>query len=218
MTKKLIAVLAAAALLGACSTDPFTGERKVSNTAGGAALGAGLGALAGMAVGGSSNAQRNAVLIGAGLGALAGGAIGATMDRNEADLRAELQGTGVSVTRTGDQIILNMPADITFNIDQDAVKSGFFPVLNSVAKVLIRYRQTVVDVYGFTDSTGSEQHNLDLSQRRAMSVANYLSAQGVDSRRFAVTGFGKARPIASNATAEGRAQNRRVEIQLSPLT
>ncbi len=218
MAKKLIAVLAAAALVGACSTDPYTGEQKVSNTAGGAAIGAGLGALAGMAVGGSRNAQRNAVLIGAGHGALPGGAIGATMDKNEAELRAELQGTGVSVTRTGDQVILNMPSDITFNVDQDAVKAGFYPVLNSVAKVLNRYQRTVVDVYGYTDSTGSDQHNLDLSQRRAMSVANYLSAQGVDPRRFAVTGFGKERPIASNATAEGRAQNRRVEIQLSPLT
>lgn len=218
MAKKLIAVLAAAAFVGACTTDPYTGEQKVSNTAGGAALGAGLGALAGMAVGGSRNAQRNAVLIGAGVGALAGGAIGATMDKNEAELRAELQGTGVSVTRTGDQVILNMPADITFNVDQDAVKSNFYPVLNSVAKVLNRYQKTVVDVYGYTDSSGGDQYNLDLSQRRAMSVANYLSAQGVDSRRFAVTGFGKTRPIATNATAEGRAQNRRVEIQLSPLT
>ncbi|MEW9808043.1 OmpA family protein [Mesorhizobium marinum] len=218
MTKKMIAALAAAALLGACSTDPYTGEQKVSNTAGGAAIGAGLGALAGMAVGGSKNAQRNAVLIGAGLGALTGGAIGATMDKNEADLRAELQGTGVSVTRVGDQVILNMPSDITFAVDQDAVKSSFYPTLNSVAKVLNRYQRTVVDVYGHTDSTGSDQHNLDLSQRRALSVANYLSAQGVDSRRFAVTGFGESRPIAPNSTAEGRAQNRRVEIQLSPLT
>lgn len=218
MVKKLIAAVAAAAFLSACSTDPYTGEQKVSNTAGGAALGAGIGALAGMAVGGSRNAQRNAVLIGAGLGALTGGAIGQHMDRNEAELRQQLQGTGVSVTRTGDQIILNMPSDITFNVDQDAVKSGFYPVLNSVALVLNRYQQTIVDVYGFTDSTGSDQHNMDLSQRRAMSVANYLSAQGVDSRRFSVTGFGKTRPIASNATAEGRAQNRRVEIQLSPLT
>jgi outer membrane protein OmpA-like peptidoglycan-associated protein len=218
MKTKIVAVVAATALLGACTTDPYTGQQKVSNTAGGAALGAGLGALAGLAVGGSSNAQRNAVLIGAGIGALAGGAIGATMDRNEADLRAQLQGTGVSVTRAGDQIILNMPSDITFNIDQDAIKPNFFAVLNSVALVLQRYRQTIVDVYGHTDSTGSESHNMALSQRRAISVANYLSAQGVDARRFAVTGFGASRPIASNATPEGRAQNRRVEIQISPLT
>jgi outer membrane protein OmpA-like peptidoglycan-associated protein len=218
MKTKIVAVVTAAAFLGACTTDPFTGEQKISNTAGGAALGAGAGALAGLAVGGSRVAQRNAVLIGAGIGALAGGAIGATMDRNEADLRAQLQGTGVSVTRAGDQIILNMPSDITFNIDQDAIKPQFFDVLNSVALVLQRYRQTLVDVYGHTDSTGSDRHNMDLSQRRALAVAKYLSAQGVDERRLAVTGFGSSRPIASNATAEGRAQNRRVEIQLSPLT
>ncbi|TIX79275.1 MAG: OmpA family protein, partial [Mesorhizobium sp.] len=137
---------------------------------------------------------------------------------NEAELRRQLQGSGVSVTRTGDQIILNMPSDITFNVDQDAVKPGFYQVLNSVALVLNKFRQTTVDVFGHTDSTGGDAHNFDLSQRRALAVANYLSGQGVDSRRFAVTGFGKTRPIASNATAAGRAQNRRVEIQLSPLT
>jgi outer membrane protein OmpA-like peptidoglycan-associated protein len=140
------------------------------------------------------------------------------MDQNENALRAQLQGTGVSVTRNGNQIILNMPSDITFATDQDTVKPEFYQVLNSVALVLKKYNQTLVDVFGHTDSTGSEQHNLDLSQRRALAVANYLSAQGVDSRRFAVTGFGESRPIASNATAEGRSQNRRVEIQLSPLT
>ena len=218
MKKKFVALVAATAMLGACSTDPYTGQQKVSNTAGGAVLGAGLGALAGMAVGGSKNAQRNAVLIGAGIGALAGGTIGAVMDKNEAELRAQLQGTGVSVTRTGDQIILNMPSDITFGVDQDAVKASFYPVLNSVALVLQRYKSTIVDVYGHTNSTGGDQHNFDLSQRRALSVANYLSSQGVDQRRFAVTGFGKTRPIASNATEAGRAQNRRVEIQISPLT
>lgn len=218
MNLKLMAALTAAVFLGACTTDPYTGQQKVSNTAGGAAIGAGLGALAGMAVGGSKNAQRNAVLIGAGVGALTGGAIGATMDRNEAELRAQLQGTGVSVTRAGDQIILNMPSDITFGIDQDDIKPGFYQTLNSVALVLKKFNQTLVDVYGHTDSTGSDQHNFDLSQRRALSVANYLNAQGVDQRRFAVTGFGETRPIASNDTDSGRAQNRRVEIQLSPLT
>lgn len=218
MNRKLIAAVAATALLAGCSTDPYTGEQKVSNTAGGAAIGAGLGALAGLAVGGSKNAQRNAVLIGAGLGALTGGAIGSYMDQQEAELRAQLQGTGVSVTRQGDHIILNMPSNITFNTDQDAVKSEFYPTLNSVALVIKKFNRTLVDVYGHTDSTGSDSYNFDLSQRRALSVANYLSSQGVDSRRFAVTGFGESRPIASNSNEAGRAQNRRVEIQLSPLT
>jgi outer membrane protein OmpA-like peptidoglycan-associated protein len=215
MNKTVLAVMATAFLVSACTTDPYTGEQKVSKTVGGAGIGALAGAALGTLAGG--NDRRNA-LIGAGIGALAGGAIGATMDQNEAELRRQLQGTGVSVTRAGDQIILNMPSDITFGTDQDAVKAGFYQTLNSVALVLKKFKQTTVDVFGHTDSTGSDQHNFDLSQRRALSVANYLSGQGVDQRRFAVTGFGETRPVASNATAEGRAQNRRVEIQLSPLT
>jgi outer membrane protein OmpA-like peptidoglycan-associated protein len=214
MIKKTVAAIVAASFLAGCSTDPYTGEQKVSNAAGGAALGALAGAGLGLLAGG--NDRRNA-LLGAGIGALAGGAIGLTMDKSEAELRAQLQGSGVSVTRAGDQIILNMPSDITFAVDQDAVKPSFYQVLNSVALVLQKYKQTLVDVYGHTDSSGDDQYNFDLSQRRALAVANYLSAQGVDSRRFAVTGFGETKPIASNATPAGRAQNRRVEIQLSPL-
>lgn len=215
MKKTVIAAVAMSMFVGACTTDPYTGEQKISNTAGGAALGALAGAGLGTLAGG--NDRRNA-LIGAGIGALAGGAIGSVMDQNENELRAQLQGTGVSVTRVGNQIVLNMPSDITFAVDQDAVKPEFYSVLNSVALVLKKYKQTTVDVFGHTDSTGGDQHNFDLSQRRALAVANYLAGQGVDQRRFAVTGFGKTRPIASNATAAGREQNRRVEIQLSPLT
>jgi outer membrane protein OmpA-like peptidoglycan-associated protein len=218
MKKQLVAVMAAAAFAAACTTDPFTGERQMSNTAGGALLGAGAGALVGLAVGGTGVAQRNAALIGAGVGALAGGTIGAYMDQQEAELRAQLQGTGVSVTRNGDYIILNMPSNITFATDQDAVSTQFYPTLNSVALVVQKYNRTLIDVYGHTDSTGSDAHNLDLSQRRALSVASYLNAQGVDNRRFSIVGYGKTRPIASNATPEGRALNRRVEIQLFPLT
>ncbi len=215
MKKTVIAAVAASMFVAGCTTDPYTGEQKISNTAGGAAIGALAGAGLGTLAGG--NDRRNA-LIGAGVGALAGGAIGSVMDQNENELRAQLQGTGVSVTRVGNQIMLNMPSDITFAVDQDAVKPEFYSVLNSVALVLKKYKQTTVDVFGHTDSTGSDQHNFDLSQRRALAVANYLNAQGVDQRRFAVTGFGKTRPIASNDTAQGRAQNRRVEIQLTPLT
>lgn len=213
--KKLIAALTALTLLGACTTDPYTGEQRVSKTATGAGLGALAGAGLGMLAGG--NDRRNA-LIGAGVGALAGGLVGNYMDGQEAALRDELRNTGVSVTRAGDRIILNMPSNITFNTDQDAVKSQFYPTLNSVALVLNKFNRTIVDVYGFTDSTGDDNYNLQLSQRRALSVANYLNAQGVDSRRFAVTGYGETQPVASNATEAGRAQNRRVEIQLSPLT
>jgi outer membrane protein OmpA-like peptidoglycan-associated protein len=139
------------------------------------------------------------------------------MDRQESELRAQLQGTGVSVTRNGDQIILNMPSSITFDTDQDQVKSQFYPTLNSVAIVLRKFNQTLVDVLGHTDSTGSASHNQDLSQRRAGSVASYLGSQGIDPRRFAIIGYGASQPVATNATPDGRAQNRRVEIQISPL-
>ncbi|MBC2886829.1 OmpA family protein [Ochrobactrum sp. CM-21-5] len=217
MLKKITIALIGTTLLAGCTTDPYTGEQKVSNTAGGAAIGAAVGALGGLMVGGSSRAQRNAVLIGAGIGALGGGAIGNYMDRQENELRAQLQGTGVSVTRNGDQIILNMPSNITFDTDQDQVKSQFYSTLNSVAIVLRKFDKTLVDVLGHTDSTGSASHNQALSQRRASSVASYLGSQGIDPRRFAVIGLGASQPIATNATPEGRAQNRRVEIQISPL-
>ncbi len=218
MLRKVSALAAAGLVAAACTTDPFTGQQKVSNTAGGAAIGAGLGALAGLAVGGSPAAQRNAVLIGAGIGALAGAGVGAYMDNQEAALRAQLQGTGVSVTRDGNIIILNMPSNITFASDQDAVSAGFYPTLNSVALVLNKFDRTLVDVDGHTDSTGSEDHNLALSQRRALSVAGYLNGQGVDARRFSVQGFGESDPVATNSTPQGRALNRRVEIRLTPIT
>ena len=217
MFKKITLALIATTFLAACTTDPYTGEQKMSNTAGGAAIGAAAGALGGLFVGGSSRAQRNAVLIGAGIGALGGGMIGNYMDQQENELRAQLQGTGVSVTRNGDTIILNMPSNITFDTDQDQVKSQFYPTLNSVGIVLRKFNKTLVDVMGHTDSTGSASHNQDLSQRRASSVASYLGSQGIDPRRFAVQGFGASQPVATNASAEGRAQNRRVEIQISPL-
>jgi outer membrane protein OmpA-like peptidoglycan-associated protein len=111
-----------------------------------------------------------------------------------------------------------MPSNVTFPTDQDSVMQSFYPTLNSVALVLKKYNKTLIDVNGHTDSTGSDQYNLDLSRRRAQSVASYLSAQGVDGRRFAVNGFGESDPIASNATEAGRAQNRRVEIYLTPVT
>ncbi len=216
--KKLILSVAMVTLVAACTTDPFTNESKLSNSAGGALIGAGVGAVAGLAVGGTGVAQRNAALIGAGVGALAGAGIGAYMDQQESELRAQLQGSGVSVTRNGDYIVLNMPSAITFATDQDAVTTRFYPTLNAVAAVLQKFNKTLIDVNGHTDSTGDDRYNVELSQSRALSVAQYLSAQGVDQRRFSVVGYGKSRPIASNSTADGRAANRRVEIYLMPLT
>ncbi|MNV80370.1 putative lipoprotein YiaD precursor [compost metagenome] len=139
------------------------------------------------------------------------------MDSQEAELRAQLQGTGVSVTRAGDRIILNMPSNITFATDRDQVIPAFYDTLNSVAIVLRKFNKTLIDVDGHTDSTGSASYNQGLSERRAASVANYLASQGVDQRRMATMGFGQERPIASNASEAGRAQNRRVEISIAPI-
>jgi len=216
----LIFLLAATFLTGCMTTNnPYTREPQLSKTAGGAMIGAATGAVVGaIASGGkSSRSKRKSILIGAGVGALAGGAIGGYMDSQEAELRQQLEGTGVSVTRNGDQIILNMPGNVTFDTDQDAIKSQFYGVLNSVASVLNKYTQSLVDINGHTDSTGGQAHNQALSERRAMSVANYLNGRNVDGRRMSVMGYGPSRPIASNATAAGRAQNRRVEIQIAPL-
>ncbi len=219
MIKKIAIFALAATFLNACTTtDPYTGEQKVSNTAGGAAIGAGVGAVAGLLIGHSPASRRNAALIGAGVGALAGAGIGNYMDQQESELRAQLQGTGVSVTRVGDRIILNMPSAITFDIDQDAIKPEFFPTLNSVAIVLRKFNRTLIDVNGHTDSTGSLQHNQNLSERRAGSVASYLGSQGIDQRRMSAIGFGPSQPVATNANEAGRAQNRRVEIQIAPIT
>ncbi|MEO1702226.1 MAG: OmpA family protein [Pseudomonadota bacterium] len=217
MKKAPLLFLAAASIVtAACTTtDPYTGEQQISRTAGGAAIGAAVGAGLGTLAGGDD--RRNA-LIGAGIGLLAGGAIGNYMDQQQAELRAQLEGTGVSVTRVGDRIILNMPSNITFPVDQDQVLPAFFPTLDSVVLVLNRYNQTIIDVYGHTDSTGDEGYNLGLSQRRATSVSGYLTSKGVDGRRLLVTGFGETRPIADNGTEAGRAQNRRVEIQISPFS
>jgi len=219
MKKTILAAVASALLLSACTTDPFTGEQKMSNTAAGGLGGAGVGAVAGAIVGAAVSADvRKAALIGAGIGLLTGGGIGLYMDNQEAQLRQQLQGTGVSVTRMGDSIVLNMPSNITFDSDQSELKPQFYNTLTSVALVFKKYKQTLINVVGNTDSTGDPNYNYDLSRRRAASVAQYLSAQQIDPNRFSVEGHGAKDPIASNASPSGRAANRRVEITILPLS
>lgn len=219
MKSKIIVALAATLALSACTTtNPYTGQSQISNTAGGTLIGAGGGALAGAIVGAAVGGDpRVGALIGAGVGGLSGAAIGSYMDQQEAELRAQLQGTGVSVTRVGDQVILNMPSNITFATDSSAVQPQFNQTLVSVALVLTKFDKTIVDVYGHTDSQGDDAYNLALSQRRATAVATVLANQGIDQRRFYIEGKGETSPIGSNATEAGRAQNRRVEIQISPI-
>ncbi len=222
MLMKKFAVLAICASFGlaACQTqDAYTGEQKTSKATYGALGGALIGALGGALIGGGdSTDRRQRAMIAAGVGALAGGGIGYYMDKQEAELAQRLRSSGVSVTRVGNDIILNMPGNVTFATDSSDINARFYDVLNSVAIVLEEYNQTLIDVTGHTDSTGSDQYNLELSQKRAQSVSSYLIGQGLDSRRFYIVGAGESQPIATNDTAAGREQNRRVEIRLSPLT
>ena len=206
------------ASLVACTTNPYTGEQEASNKAKGAAIGAGVGAVIGVLTGDDADERRKRALIGAGAGALAGTAVGAYMDAQEDKLREQLRGTGVSVTRIGDDIVLNMPGNVTFDVNRAEINADFYEVLKSVALVVKEYDQTLIDVAGHTDSTGTVQLNMDLSQRRADSVARYLQSQGVDARRLYAKGYGPHYPVADNSTAEGRAQNRRVELALKPIT
>ncbi len=219
---KRTAILLLALSLAACQTptDPLTGRPQANNTAAGAGLGAITGAVAGLLIakdkGGDD--QRKAALIGAGVGALVGGGVGSYMDQQEQELRSQLQSSGVSVSRAGNQIILNLPSNVTFATDQDQINPGFFPVLDSVTVVLNKYPKTLLDVDGHTDEQGAAEYNQALSERRAISVAQYVNSRGIDPRRLQVIGFGETRPVAPNSNEAGRAQNRRVEIRISPIT
>jgi outer membrane protein OmpA-like peptidoglycan-associated protein len=208
--------LSAAVVTAACTTDPYTGQRRINNTAVGIIGGALGGYLLGDLVGG--NHDRTEKVLGAGIGAIAGGAVGAYMDRQEADLRRQTAGTGVDVIRQGNELILRMPSGITFPVDSSAIQPQFRSTLDGVAQTLVSYNQTYIDVLGHTDSTGSDAYNQALSERRAQSVADYLSMHGVARARMGIRGFGETQPIASNETEEGRSQNRRVEIKVVPVT
>lgn len=212
----VVACLAALSLLGvsACVTDPNTGQQKVSRTAIGGVGGAGLGYLLGGIIGG-----KTARIVGAGIGAAAGGYIGYRKDQQIKELRESTAGSGVDVTETpdGDGILVNLP-DVTFAVDSTVISPSFSQALNEVAASLIKYPNSLIDVMGHTDSTGSEAHNLDLSRRRAESVATYLQSRGVARARIATVGYGWQYPKADNSTPEGRAINRRVEIRITPVS
>lgn len=201
-----------------CTTNPYTGQKHTSKTVWGSVIGGAAGAAAGAATGKDSEARRKRALIGAGVGALAGGGVGYYMDRQDAELRQRLQNTGVSVNRQGDRIQLVMPSNITFDTNSSDIKPGFYDVLNSVGLVLKKYDKTIINITGYTDSTGNDAYNQGLSQRRAQSVGQYLVSQGINATRVATQGMGKSQPVASNDTPQGRQQNRRVQVELAPLT
>jgi outer membrane protein OmpA-like peptidoglycan-associated protein len=200
----------------ACTTvNPYTRESQTSKAVKGAGIGAAAGAVVGLLTKGDK--LENA-LIGAGVGAIAGGGAGYYMDVQEAKLRQRLEGTGVSVTRLGDNITLNLPSSITFALNSADLNAQFYSALEGVGVVLKEYNKTVVEVAGHTDSSGSDQYNQALSQRRAQSVAGYLASQGVKSERLITVGAGESHPVASNDTEQGRASNRRVELTIVPVT
>jgi outer membrane protein OmpA-like peptidoglycan-associated protein len=202
--------------LSACVTDPETGNRTISKAAIGGIGGALGGYLLGDLVGGRSD--RNEKILGAGIGAVAGAGVGYYMDEQERKLRQQTAGTGINVIRDGDNLVLDMPSEITFGVDSANIDTGFRNTLDQVASTLIQYEKTYVDVLGHTDSTGSDAYNQALSERRASSVADYLSSRGVQSARLATRGYGESQPKASNLDAAGRSTNRRVEIRLVPVT
>lgn len=212
----ILAAATTAFAVGACTTDPYTGQQRVNRTAVGIAGGAIAGYLLGDLVGGRND--RTERLLGAGIGAIAGGAVGAYMDRQEADLRRQTAGTGIDVMRQGDDLILRMPSSVTFDVDRWEVKPQFHSVLDDVARTLGGYNQTYIDVLGHTDTTGSHEHNQLLSERRAGAVADYLTARGIARERMATRGYGETAPLyLPDDTDIKKAANRRVEIKIVPF-
>ena len=214
--KKLITILATASLLSACQQASESYDNNQS-TYGGAAIGAVVGGVIGSLTGDGSTERRQRATVGAAIGALAGGGIGQYMDRQEDQMREQLKGSGVEVERRGDDLLLNMPSSITFNVDSSAIQPQFTSTLREVAQVLTQYDRTTIRVGGHTDSSGETSYNQALSEDRAFAVSSRLQQLGVDRSRLEVRGYGETQPIASNSTVSGKAQNRRVEITISPM-
>ena len=220
MSKKFwmaLPLVTAVAMTGCTTTDPYSGETQRAKTTTGAGIGAAVGAVAGALSGDGSSSRRDRALIGAAVGAAAGSGIGYYMDRQEAQLRERLQGTGIGVERQGDNIVLNMPSSVTFGFDSSEITPEARQALNDAAAVMQQYPDTRITIAGHTDSSGSDTYNQQLSERRAQAVGGYLMQNSVSSQRLTMVGHGESQPVASNDSEQGRAQNRRVEITLTPL-
>ena len=216
-SRLLVSSFAALSLVtvSACVTDPNTGERKVSRTA----IGGGAGALAGLLIGGLIGGGTGRI-IGAGIGGVAGGVVGYKMDQQIKELKEQTAGSGIDVTEAdnGQSILVNLPEGVTFDVGSYSLKPVFRDTLDKVAGSLKQYPDSLIDVYGHTDSTGSDAFNQTLSESRARTVAGYLASRGVSATRIRSQGFGETMPVASNDTPEGRTRNRRVEIKIVPVT
>ena len=216
--KLAITILLAFALTACTTINPYTGDTQTSKATTGAMIGVGVGVLAGIISGDDSRERRKRALIGAGIGAIAGGGVGYYMDVQEAKLRQELADTGIIFERQGNNIVMAMPGNVTFDVNKANIKGQFYPVLDRLIKILKERNQTLIEVAGHTDNTGSDAINLPLSRDRASSVANYMASKGIVRSRLAELGLGSAHPIADNTTEANRQMNRRVEITLVPIT
>lgn len=215
--QRSLAMIGAAVLLAGCAANnPYDNERNVNRTAVYGGIGAAAGAITGAAVSSKKDRTKGA-LIGAAVAGAAGAGYGYYVDRQEAELRRAMQGTGVDVHRDGDNLTLVMPGNVTFATNSATISGSFYSTLNNLAQSFREYDQNTIDIVGHTDSTGAYQYNMDLSRRRAQSVASYLQGQGVNYSRMNVRGMGPDQPVASNADSYGRQQNRRVEINLRPM-
>jgi outer membrane protein OmpA-like peptidoglycan-associated protein len=216
MTRKMVKFLGlgilATFLVSCVAINPYTGEKGVSKTT----VGTGVGAAGGAIIGGLTGGNHGA-LVGAALGAGVGSIVGHSMDRQDAELRQVLVGTGVQVQKTDDGVQLLMASDVTFATDSADIRSSFYPTLNSVAIVLKKYDNTSITISGHTDNTGNDAHNQELSERRSASVGAYLTSQRINPNRIFTKGFGSRHPVATNSTSQGRMLNRRVVITLRPL-
>jgi outer membrane protein OmpA-like peptidoglycan-associated protein len=217
-TKSLIIVFSTLCLTACTTINPYTGDEQTAKATKGALIGVGVGVLAGLISGDNSRERRKRALIGAGIGGIAGGGVGYYMDVQEAKLRKELADTGIVFERQGDNIVLAMPGNVTFDINKAIIKNQFYPVLDRLASILIERNQTLIEVAGHTDNTGGDSINIPLSGERANSVARYLSSRGIAGARLGELAIGSSHPIADNSTEAGRQANRRVEITLVPIT
>ncbi|MDB9749191.1 OmpA family protein [Planktomarina temperata] len=216
--KLLSSALAGSALLilsGCVTPESAANSKPGDNTTAGTIMGGLIGAIAGMEMSSKGDRKKGAI-VGAIVGAAAGNAIGQTLDEQAADLRRDLNNNQVNVTNTGSELIVTMPQDILFALDSAAVRSDLRRDLGVVAGNLQAYPNSTISIEGHTDNTGTANYNKILSQRRANAVADILVNNGVPPARLYAVGRGENEPVASNLSATGRAQNRRVEIVIRP--
>lgn len=212
--KKLLLCSIVVLVLTACqSVDPYTGESKINNKTKYGTGGAAVGAVAGQVIG----KDTKGTVIGAAVGTAIGMGYGHYRDKQELELRNSLANTGVSIKKQGDELILIMPGNITFDTNSHAIKGDFYEVLNSIGIVLKKYDKTKIIISGHTDSTGKYDYNKKLSLKRAESVSRYLGSHGINYARMQIFGHGPDVPVASNNTTDGKAKNRRVEIKIAKM-